>query len=1002
MTLKLGNLANETINSKDAFKYLKHLLKLFSTLMKNKDQMNAFAASSAINKHYRSLGESIRCLLMRRQEMPTIKDVRLCILVVLPEKVKSGFSSIKLSYDACYLYYWIILAGIEEKEFSLISVANNSTILKLQEAKTEIEIILEQELNYFGLSVSKIKPNKPMYFKSSMTDTKICPFLYLPVSSPPETEIELIMEQILIAYTTATLVKACQRLKNLRHRTEEDRKVEKEDMALMTCIKLLFADGLHRLPLTDNIALKCVFIDALRDTRWFWSVTPCLNLALYKLLIPNILVVDSMYLLSSCHRKLAMKLAGNYYCKSPDLKESQIKILEYFDTNLSKFLEIVLNAANEEKYRSIRPEILTDLQIVMNSCLGIINKENLMTTYHHVMSILKSSAPKKSKPLDCDYLSSLFKAVDFHSPESFMLATKVFYRKLSQEIETFPKNGMRSLPSAVQTLTVYVSYFSSFPFSSTMITAMCYNLASLVLSFISEGQYTQLETKSLSPVMTAFRHCLEVATLSRGLRLIKHAYNELESMDALIRESAALIKIIAKILYSVQPSDAESIAMDIAMTMRLIDDKDAEKSLYHVIENSVLRASMSNVLFFKKLADKSPIENYENVMILSCFGLDTMELFVRHRREQLKATKCLKINEMFIDDTRIVDFYRTKIKTRDRPSIDETDFFLSDGKSILQVKDGELIARTEGGMYSWKFIEGSLDHKAMMNLLFLHGWLPPDLYSLNKSGANFDKLITALDEKDSQIEVKIGCVILPDIKAVGQSMRANEDFEKLLVRHSEEKLTPSVQRILEHVVGELPQFVSTIASNHLVKASLVTASLYDQGMDRFLDLKRKLGHCEVNICIDEFNICSHLHLRSQLFKSNLTMIEIIASKLEKDCWCITTKPREGISDELKRLQAAIGSAYTSKQGKDFFSAFEFNKFWLKLDARSPPKFFCREQQVPDILKQLAIFYSLALKDAIGILHDPKASRRLKIADILAKSNTEQLTHTEYIECFQFK
>lgn len=1004
MGAKLGSTEDDSLLSKDAIKYLKHLLKLFSSLMKNKDSMNNFANGNILDKHYRPLSESIKCLLLRKQELPIIKDVRLCILVILPEKVKQGFSSKLISIQACNLYYWIILAGIEEKEFSLISIAHNSAIMKLQEAKTDIEVILEQEFSYFGLMVPKIRPNKPTFFKSSMIDTKICPFLYMPVSSPPESEIELIMEQILMAYTTVTLVKGCQRLKNLRYRSEEEKKVEKEDMALMTCIRLLFNEGLHRLPITDNVALKCIFIDALRDSKWFWSIQSKLSLGLDKLVMPNTFTSESMYLVSSCHRKLALKLTSNYYCKSPDLKESQTKILTYFSQEFTKYLECALVAIENDKYRSIRQDVLVDLKAVLISCLGVIDKDKAQDVTRLILEKFKAASNLSLKPLDSECLSSLFRAVDFNSSNSFKIATKLMYMNLVEGLETFPKQGMKVLPSIVQTLTIYTEYFSSFPFSSSMVTAMSFKLVDLALTYISEGQFTQAELNSIGPLVTALRHCLEVASLSKEVKLVTHAHNDIESMKDLISSSSKLIKIIAVFLSKIPASNSELIAMDLCMLLRLNNDKEAEQSLNHVIENSVLRASMSNVPFFRILQTKSPIEHYENTVILSAFGIDTLELLIKNRRAQVNAVKCLRMEDMIIEDTRIVEFYRTNIDALENvnTTTGETDFFLSDGKSILQVQEGEIIVRTDNGMYAWKFSEGSRDRKTLMNFLFLHGWLPPDLYKINKYSTNFDKLLAALDEKESQIQVKIGCVILPDINAVAESMRANEDFEKLLVRHSEVQLTCSVQRILETMSGALPQFKSVIASNHLLKATLVTASLYDQDKDRFLDLKRQLGHCEVNICIDEFNISSHIHLRSQLFKSNLTMIEIIASKLEKDCWCITTKPREGISDELKRLQAAIGEALSNKQGKTIYSAFEFNQYWLRLDARTPPKLFCREHELPDYLKQLATFYSLALKDAIGTLHDPKVSRRAKIADLLSKTKTDHLSTTAYIECFQFK
>lgn len=963
---KLALKVVEPLAKDPVIKYLKAASKVFSALIKH-NLFQRYVVSNYLDKHWSTLAEAFHVALLKKYEFAVLKDLRNMLTLYLAERIKLVNNPDIKGFRRLFMILTITNLSTVEETASWIQAG----IQKLSEVKAEIEWQVSQEMAAFSGVGVRSRPGKSFLGARQNLDTKIAMYLVLGKKEMPSSEIEVVEDQLAKSLALLSLLNGARRLSDQVKIDANYLRVEL-DVYIINTVMIMFSQSLPGISPRENLALKILFSIVLKDNNWFWDKIEKLDLNIQNDAGQTILGNDEIALLTTLESKLIRKLMKGYLFKSNEYKVTRTKILDHFNSTLHIYHTTFLALATDHSVAS--NQVLHELLENLISVHSLVLKASKLFLSPDIFEVLiPLTKPYLEVATSIEVINACIIVIRNNKNEQKNLG-----RMIWKETTRLLEGGIVRAKGIAHTLgllrvlddwVIYCGYLNKY------LLPLILELAHKTLEFFRGRE--EKHTKELVWISRIARHCLEICWMHPADQIVCHAYNSYETLGELARGTekrlASGLLAMIEANNSTQQEQCGELLLEIALLMR-VASKDTVETIEKEVEERRGRGWGGDLCLLKKIHRPETVETLETAILYCCLGFDIL---------QLSAHKS--------SDKRIHELLRTSIMPPSASFLSPSDAIVSDGRSILRIHSNTISVYSSYGHHILPILNiPDTTATSRLNLttwLTILGWTPPDLYLLDPTNKGFQTSLAILDERDSLISVKIGTMILPRLNEVRESIINNEDLERLLIRKSEVAIPEVFAEVICDMLGgkERSQplaYKNTLAVNHLLRASLVVAPLYDKQKDRAFELKKELGNCEVNIFFDEDGVGALIN--DQIYKSNFTYVEIVVSKIDEIHWSVAIKCRDGMKEQLLKLQATITEQSGNKQERTVFDRTDFNDFWLSLDSKNPPILTCLRSELPSIVRSISIFFSLLLKISSCTLKDPSKIRKINIEEIVAK------------------
>lgn len=981
---------------KDRIKFVKYLSKLVPALLNSPNALNPLVAGSLLCPHWRTVGETLLICAMRRIENTFLKETKTLVMLILAELFKFGPKP-----GLRVLLFAVVLMELEEKEgLPVLGFAPP----KLHELKTELEGAIVADIHgflktapnpnaqSFSGGASKPKQLKVQSLRGVLSDSRLALYLVLGGNELQTSSEQFLLLEQLVKYTGYNiLVTTCKKWREAIVKGQTNVKLS-IDVCIVFVLKQLFRTGtLQTLTTRENLMLKCIFCMTLRDNYWFWDRIESLFLD-----YPDNLDLspEELNLLLTLNGKLIRKLGKVCFSKTNEYKTTKLKISQHLNKSLTETILRAVKECQQDKYKSVCNGALEDLCNSFGIAVLFMKETVEQSIGTSLCTFAKVVVDTQSLKCDIDLLMvvSLCCSSKIISSE-LRLVCNMFFLLLQHALQPQQERPSWTSKNSFQLLKLFHRVFSVQVFRGVMLYPMLLSLA-LQLATLRADKKDMTESEMVW-LVRIFRLLLEQAKLKPDWPLAKSAWNKSHTTLGQLCDAyeAQMIRYACQFLRLDSNLSTlkcfESVSLEVALMMRSVRNPLIVKSFQTKIDESLQRAHLGNLMYLHHVEQSQSaktLAKFEDLIISECLGVDTLSDFLAATRSNSSQSSPLPDSDTYIQDTRTLDLYRVSQQPPKQLAGSPGDMYLSDGSTILQVclDRKDLTLRNEKGVFEYRVDN---DPHALANFLSVNGWLSQEIISF-RDKKDFTHHLGLLDEKDSLIPIRVGFFVLPSRADFEESLVTNEELERLLLRKSQEPITsPELQGLIKGLIepsaGDL-QYRNNMVTNHIVRASLMVAPLYQDQKDRYFELKKELGTCEVNIYIDCEGISAAIS--DQFLKSGQTFVEIIATKLTEEIWSVTLKPQPSLMEELQRQRMRSNESWNSKQDNTEFGYVEFSDFWLYGLCQSVinTRLTVGTNELADVLRGLSIFYSLATKAVTGSLKNPSSVRKIKLAEICNK------------------
>ena len=1027
----------QSISSKDAIKYLKSFNKMSDACVKHK-LTRILVESDIVDNHFNTLYDSIYSLVLKKSEANVVKETRGSLLTILSQKTSKGIVSLKSQKDLKKLYQLILVLIIEDKDVNIFTIISNGLSLKLEEIKQELVNLIDQEICSFveGFNSQKKQAKSELFRSVQSDDSKYMPYLTLPdqlssavVQKDPikdqlqskmhihHPEIDSLINQVVKYFSVLSFVT---RIKNIRswktnidNRAPDDinnnssPKVDHLDPLFTSCVKHLFNIGFNCLSNKENTVLRAICCLVFEETKWFWSDIESVGLEILEKDIKK-LEPHEVVLISKTYKMMVNKLSKIYLCKSEDYNIVRSKLSNYLNREGVFYLNWIIELTLEDemyKKEGISSSVIEDIFDCIDDMVLYLNTITCDKISESAINMLKRFSIKYATPemwrmINLESLHLILKMVDFNKRDNssnVKLATMVFYNVIigwKDVIETEILAGYRIY---VEILNTYNTVFAAHPLKFNIIIPIVFSIAHRTAVHILNRR--EKDTESQVRVIETCRNLYDVCMSSPSTSLVVHHYNRFSRFRDIAKNleenTVDIIIQYLKLNRSYVAEGFDRLLVETCFFFRNLRDHNIINMIRRKVEESTMKDHISNLLHLNLVSNCLNLKvelRFGDQVSLSCFGINSLEILVKRKlKENGSIDKDDEVN-LIKDEIQVNEFYRTNINKPSVQLVSFEDFFLTDNDTIIQVKRGELVARNERGAFTFRLLESPMvrpDNNKLINFLILNGWVPSVACMLNKNLANFDHALAMLDQEDTLVNCKIGLMVVPTAQEIKESFERNEDLEKLMVQKSEQELSTEVHQIISDMVCGDVLYKSPLPPTHLVRPTLIVANKYINQKNRLFELKKELGTCEVNIYIDEEG--TGTRIKEQFIQSDLTFIEILASRLSDSYWMVSVRPQKMMMDKIGNQQHNVNGMGTKNMKKTMFKVTDFNSYWIAVEYKQPVKFITHRSELPTYLKGLSIYYSLLIKSFCSTLKDPIQLRKIKIAEVSNRYVDSNLT-----------